>query len=78
MKIKECVNCGATPNHRELATVSVSCPCPVCIGNGELEIDVLRVLARYIENNVAGRSRPPKALVKILERLKLSRGEKAL
>lgn len=53
MKEQICYNCGGD------TTVTVHIPCPDCKGNNVNEIDALRNLAIWIENNFRSRSKPP-------------------
>lgn len=67
----KCVNCSPPEG-----TVSVDIPCPECMGQGFNEIDELRLLAHLVREYLDGRSRPPRVLVKAIERVNLSQGRR--
>lgn len=64
-----CCNCGGD------GTVPVSVNCPMCKGNDILEIDALRELNNFMRKNVETRSRPPLALLVLLDRIAMSQNK---
>jgi hypothetical protein len=55
--------------------VSVSIPCPECCGDGHNEIDYLRKLANWVEENFKGRSRPPERGLDLLTGVRIAQGK---
>lgn len=64
----KCVNCN------DEKTVSVTVPCPDCQGRGTDELTALRNLAKWVHNNFAIRSKPPRDGVSMLDMVMTSQG----
>ena len=49
--------------------------CPSCSGNMINEIDELRQLADWVEENFTSRTRPPKEAILLLARIRIAQGK---
>lgn len=67
-----CPNCGGSEE------VSISIPCPKCVGNGIDELTALRDLANFVTQNCRERSKPNRKILELLRKIAISQGKALL